>query len=228
MSEQPPDSGAPESSPDGPPPAPGPTGPPPGYGQPRPPQPPYNPYAQPVGPEPTQPVWQGHQAPEQSGPDAPGQPPTGTRRRRTWLIVVLMVLFLAVVGGAVTAAVLIAEDEEDPGIAVADIEAETCLNSDGLADVGETVDTIEEVGCEDEHDAEVFATLELAAEEDIAAAGDNCVGELDDVGQTWSALDAAGIEVRPLVAGEDEGDKVVCFIRHRDGEPLTGSEFDFE
>src|SRR5687767_12342560 len=98
MSEQPPDPGAPESSPDGPPPGPGPTGPPPGFGQPGQPtpppqpQPPYNPYAQPPGPEPTQPVWQGHQAPEQGWPGASGQPPAESRRGRTWLIVLVVVL----------------------------------------------------------------------------------------------------------------------------------------
>ena len=209
MSEQPPDPGAPGSSPSDRPP------------QTTPPSEPFNPYAQPTGPEPSRPVWQGHQAPQQAGTGATDQP-AARDGRRTWLIVLAMLLFVAVVGGAVTAAVLIAEDDSESAIAVADIEAGDCLDSEELANSGDRVETIEKVGCSGEHDAEVFATIALDAGEEDTAAGAKCVDELDDVGQTWSALDVAGIEVRPLVAD----DKVVCFIRHQDGEPLTGSEFE--
>lgn len=210
MSQQPPDSGAPDSTPSGPPPGPA----------------PYNPYAQPPGPLPSQPVWQGHQAPQQVVPGTPGDATASTGRRRAWLIAIAVVVLVALAGGAITAVVLTADEDAGSAVSVADIETGDCLVSDELADESASVSSIERVDCADEHDAEVFATLELGAGDDITDAGANCVTALADTEQSWAALDGAGLEVRPLVAGEEEGDEVVCFIRHRDGQPLTGSEFE--
>jgi hypothetical protein len=51
--------------------------------------------------------------------------------------------------------------------------------------------------------------------------------ELALLGVTWADLSEDGIEVRPLaVDAEGEPGDVICFIRSRDGAPLTGSEFE--
>ncbi len=217
MSEQPPDNGAPETPP------PGPSGPPPGYVPPTHAQAPYNPYAQPPGAPSTQPVWQGHQAPEQGWPGAPGQSPAAKRGRK-WLVALVVVLGLILVGGAITAAVLIGQDDDDM-ITVSDIEQFDCFNSPDLGNPGGAVESLESADCDGDHDAEAFATLELDDDENLQDAGARCVDELDDVGRKWSDFDEAGIEIRPLAGGTDAGDTIVCFIRRGDGEPLTASEF---
>ena len=139
---------------------------------------------------------------------------------------VLVVLFLVVAGGVVAAAFLLTDEDGDATLSVSDIEPMTCFDSPELGATGGLVESIEEADCDGDHDAEAFATLELGDDEQLADAGARCVDELDDLGVSWSGLEEAGIEVRPLVAGDDEGDKVVCFIRDKDGDPLSGSEFE--
>lgn len=217
-----------QPGPYGAPPQPGPYGQPPHpYGQP--PQQ-GNPYAQPQQPPPTQPVWQGHQAPLQQYPPPygwPGQAPVQPQRRRGLLIGLLVVLALALVGTAIVAALLLTDDS-DSGVAVKDISPGDCLVGSGLADADEEISDIETIDCGDDHDAEVFATFELAADQDLDAAGSQCVDEAADAGRTLTDLQESDLEIRPLVASDspDEGDKVVCFIRHPDGSSLSGSEFE--
>lgn len=225
---------------------PGPYGPPPQqpgpYGQP-PPQPnPYgappqqqnNPYAQPRQPTPEQPVWQGHQAPQQHYPPPqgwPGQPAYGAapgkqKSGKGWLIALLVVLALALVAAVVVAALMLTDDSEG-GLAVENIESGYCLIGSGLGNADEEIRDIERVGCQDAHDAEVFATFELGSDEDLAAAGSRCVDEAAKAGKPLEDLAAEGLEIRPLVASDqpEEGDAVVCFIRDQDGRKLSGSEF---
>jgi len=214
-----------QPGPYGPPQQPNPYGPPPQQN---------NPYAQPRQPTPTQPVWQGHQAPQQQYPPQhgwPGQPPYGappvkSKGRKGLLLGLLVVLALALMGAAVVAALLLTDDEG--ALAVEDISSGDCLVGSGLADADEEISDIEKVDCDDRHDAEVFATFELGSDQDLDAAGSQCVDEAADAGKPLEDLQTDDLEIRPLVASDspEEGDKVVCFIRHRDGNKLSGSEFE--
>ena len=135
-------------------------------------------------------------------------------------------LALALVGAAVVAALLLA-DNSDSGVAVDDISSGDCLVGSGLADADEEISDLEKVACDDDHDAEVFATFELGSDQDLAAAGSQCLDEAADAGRPLDDLEGDDLEIRPLVASDEpeEGDKVVCFIRHPDGSTLSGSEF---
>lgn len=181
---------------------------------------PYNPYAQPDAPS-SQPLWQGTRAPEQgaSGPEADGH------ERRLWLIALVMLLVAVVAGAALTAAVLAGDDDK---IAVTDLEAGQCFDADNLGEERGKVESIRERVCADEHDAEVFRVLEPEDGEDLEATGQRCVMELALLGVTWADLSEKGIEVRPLAVDAEGGEPgdVICFIRSRDGSPLTGSEFE--
>ena len=118
--------------------------------------------------------------------------------------------------------------DSDSGIAVKDVSPGDCLVGSGLADADEEISDLERVDCSEDHDAEVFATFELGADQDLDAAGSQCVDEAADAGRELDDLEAADLEIRPLVASDspDEGDEVVCFIRHPDGSTLSGSEFE--
>lgn len=194
-----------------------------------------NPYAQPPQPPPSQPVWQGHQAPQQQYPPQqgwPGQPPYGAapakpKGGKGLLIGLLGVLALALVAAAVVTALILADDSGS-AIAVKDISSGDCLVGSGLADADEEISDLETVGCNEDHDAEVFATFELGSDQDLDAAGSQCVDEAAAAGRPLEDLEGDDLEIRPLVASEEpeEGDKVVCFIRHPDGSKLSGSEFE--
>jgi hypothetical protein len=138
-----------------------------------------------------------------------------------------VVLALALVGAAVVTALLIADDSDGGGTAVEDISPGDCLVGSGLADAEQKISGLETVGCDADHDAEVFATFELGADQDLDAAGSQCVDEAADAGRTLQDLQEADLEIRPLVASESpaEGDRVVCFIRHPDGSALSGPQF---
>ena len=94
------------------------------------------------------------------------------------------------------------------------------------ADGNGTINSIETVSCDKDHDAEVFATYDLDADQakdfDIDAAGSTCVAKLEENGVSFDDLTAAGNEVRPLLESDDpsEGDSVICFLRNSDGDPL--------
>jgi hypothetical protein len=135
------------------------------------------------------------------------------------------VLALALVAVAVITALILADD--DSGTAVKDISSGDCLVGSGLADAEEEISDLETVGCDEDHDAEVFATFELGDDQDLAAAGSQCVEEAAAAGRSLEDLAGDDLEIRPLVARDEpeEGDKVVCFIRHPDGSKLSGSEF---
>jgi hypothetical protein len=119
-------------------------------------------------------------------------------------------------------------DAERPGSAVTDLRAGDCLVSIDLARGRPSVGRIRVVGCDEPHDAEVFATFALTAGElagfDIDAVGARCVDRLMDAGSSLAELQQQDLEVRPLVATADpqEGDTVVCFLRHVDGDRLSG------
>jgi hypothetical protein len=182
---------------------------------------------------PTQPVWQGHQAPQQQyaqQPGWPGLPPYGAppvkqKSRKGLLIGLLTLLVLALVAAAIVVALMV--NDNGQGLAVKDISSGDCLTASGLAGADAQISEIKTVGCDKGHDAEVFATFELGSGQDLKAAGSQCVSEADSAGKPFADLAAAGLEIRPLVAKNppDEGDEVVCFIRHRDGKKLSGSEF---
>lgn len=259
MSNEPPESGASEPEPPEDPPTrplpaqtpspqqpPPPRQPPPGYPPPPPPyaqpgphggppqQPgPYGAPPQPQQPPPSQPLWQGHLAPQQYPPQQgwPGQPqygaaPAQPKGRKGLLIGLLIVLALGLVATAVVTALILA-DNSDSGIEVKDISSGDCLVGSGLADADEEISDIEKVDCDDDHDAEVFATFELGNDQDLDAAGSQCVDEAAAAGRPLEDLEGDDLEIRPLVAGDEpeEGDKVVCFIRHPDGTKLSGSDF---
>jgi hypothetical protein len=149
------------------------------------------------------------------------------KSRKGWLIGLLVVLALALVGAAVVAALMLT-DESQGGVAVEDISPGVCLVGSGLADADEEISDIEQVNCDDEHDAEAFATFELGSDQDLDAAGSKCVDEATDAGRPLEDLAADDLEIRPLVASDqpEEGDMVVCFVRHQDGSKLSGSEFE--
>ena len=207
-----------------------------------------NPYGQPQqgnlygqppqGPPPNQPVWQGHQAPQQGygpgqqqwqqGPYGPGQ--GGQQKsRKKWLIPVIAIVAVLLVVGGIFAAMSLGGDSAS-GTAVDDLGEGDCLISSDISDASDSIGDIETVDCGDDHDAEVFATYEVGADEaggdfDLDAAGSTCVDKLSDTGTTLDDLEADGNEVRPLVGSDEpsEGDQVVCFIRNSDGDKLSES-----
>ena len=196
----------------------------------------YNPYGQ--GPPPNQPVWQGHQAPQQGygpgqqqwqqgayGPGQGGQP----KSRKKWLIPVIAIVAVLLVLGGIVAAISLGGDSSS-GTAVDDLSEGDCLVSSDIADASDSIGDIETVDCGDDHDAEVFATYDVGADDagsdfDLDAAGSTCVDKLSDAGTTLDDLEADGNEVRPLVGSDEpsEGDQVVCFIRNSDGDQLSDS-----
>ncbi len=204
------------------------------YGQP----PQGNPYGgRPPQGQPNQPVWQGHQAPQQGyGPGGQQQwqqgqyAPGGQQKsKKKWLVpVVAIVVILLVVGGVFGILALTGDDSS--GTAVDDLSEGDCLVSSDIADASDSIGDIETVDCGDDHDAEVFATFEVGGDEaggdfDLEAAGSACVDELSGAGTTLDDLETDGNEVRPLVGSDEpsEGDQVVCFIRNSDGDQLSDS-----
>ena len=116
------------------------------------------------------------------------------------------------------------------GTAVDDLSEGDCLVSADIAEASDSIGDIETVDCGDNHDAEVFATYDVGADDagsdfDLDAAGSTCVDKLSDTGTTLDDLEADGNEVRPLVGSDkpSEGDQVVCFIRNSDGDQLSES-----
>lgn len=198
----------PQGPPAGPPP-----GPPPGWQPGPPPGPP--PGWQP--PPPAQPLWQGHQAPQQSAYGWQQPPPP--RKSRTGLVVGIVVVALLLIAGTVAAVVLATSGDDAEVLEVSDLEQGMCLASDDLAEGNDEVDDMTLAECEDEHDAKVFAVLEVEDDQSFAEVGNRCAEEL---GAQFDALRDQGIEVRPLAeeSTPETGEKVACFLRHEDGEPL--------
>ena len=193
----------------------------------------------PQGPPPNQPMWQGHQAPQQGygpggqpqwqpGPYGPGQ--SGPQKsKKKWLIPVIAIVAVLLVVGGIFAALSLSGDSAG-GTAVDDLGEGDCLVSSDISDASDSIGDIETVDCGDDHDAEVFATYEVGSDEagsdfDLDAAGSTCVDELSGAGTTLEDLEADGNEVRPLVGSDEpsEGDQVVCFIRNSDGDQLSES-----
>jgi len=196
------------------------------YGQPAP-----NPYAHPQQQAYTQPLWQGHQAPQQ----APGQQAWQTQQyaasspksSKGLLIGLVALLVLLLVGAGLTAAVLFTGGDDPSSVAVSNLDEGDCITSGDLANVNGAISDIETTDCHGDHDAEVFAVLEREKGEDLTAAGTHCVEAADEKGHSLTDLQADGLEIRPLVAGDDpeEVDDLVCFIRSPEGEPLTEPTF---
>ena len=203
------------------------------YGQPQQ-QYPYGPPQQ-GQPGQQQPVWQGHQAPQQQYGQTGQQwqqsqygAPPQQKPRKKWLIpVIAVVAILLIVGGVF--GVLALTGNSSSGTAVDDLSEGDCLTSSDIKDANDSIGDIETVDCGDKHDAEVFATYDVSSDEaddfDMDAAGSKCVDELSGAGTTLEELEADGNEVRPLVASDSpsEGDQVVCFVRNSDGDQLTDS-----
>ncbi|WP_067438824.1 hypothetical protein [Nocardioides jensenii] len=208
------------------------------YGQPQQPQNPYaqpqqgNPYGQPQQPQnpyaqqPGQQYGGQQQYGQQYG--APQGGGSGGGSKKKWLIPLLAIVLIAAIGGGIFGILaLTGDDGKDSGVAIDDLKAGECLESSDIADGSGTIDSIETMACDDDHDAEVFATYDLSGDDakdfDIDAAGSKCVEELENAGGSFDTLTSDGNEVRPLVASDDpeEGDQVVCFIRNSDGEQLT-------
>lgn len=220
-----------------------PYGPPPPYGSPQPnpygqtpanpyetpqQQGPYPPQQQPGG-YPQQPLWQGQQAPQQGfqGGGPQGPPPAKRSGKGKWIALIVVLVVLA--AAAVVTAVVLTNTDDGGGSppSVAGLEAGECIDSSDVADANEKISEIDEVACDESHDAEVFSTFELTSEEvsdfDLDAAGSKCVDLLADLGTSLDDLESDGNEVRPLVGSDDpeEGDKVVCFIRNSEGKDLS-------
>lgn len=203
---------------------PGPYGPPPGqnpYGQ--------NPYSQPPQPHPQQPLWQGHQAPQQhpQGWQQP-QPVAPRKGRKGWLIALLVLLVVALLAGGILGVLALTNDDADSGLEVSDIEAGDCLRSSDFEGGEASVGGIERVDCDEAHDAEVFGVIDAGDGEDLTVLGTRCVEVAEEEEHPLASLQADDLEVRPLAAGDEpaEGDPVVCFVRHKDGETLTDQIFD--
>ena len=163
-----------------------------------------------------------------AGPYGPGQ--GGQQKsKKKWLIPVIAIVAVLLVLGGIVAAISLGGDSAS-GTAVDDLGEGDCLVSSDIADASDSIGDIETVDCGDDHDAEVFATYEVGADEagsdfDLDAAGSTCVDKLSGAGTTLDDLEADGNEVRPLVGSDEpsEGDQVVCFIRNSDGDQLSES-----
>ncbi|MBD8868933.1 hypothetical protein [Nocardioides donggukensis] len=172
-----------------------------------------------------QPLWRGHEAPQQvPGRPSVAEPSTsGTPRRRRWWLLPLVLVVLVVAVVAVLALWLL-DGDGDEGTAISDLAAGECLVSTDIAAANGVVERIDVVGCTEPHDAEVFATYPVATsgEVDLEAAGATCVDELAASGASLQELTDDGREVRPLVAGDTDAERVVCFVRNSDGSQLSG------
>lgn len=230
MTNQPPDPGTGDPTP--PAQVPGLPTPPPGSAPP--PGPPgYPPPPPPPSPLPPQPTWQGHQAPQQ---DWGGYAAPAPKKSRRLLVGVLSVLVIALIAGAVVLAIwLVGRDDDASGLAVSDLEAGQCLTGDDLEGLSSEafgdrdITGLTEVDCDESHDLEVFAIVELDEDGDdgLAAAGDTCVDEAEDAGRRQLDLADDDLEIRPLAGPEpEEGDAVACFVRHQGGDRTTGSAFE--
>lgn len=162
--------------------------------------------------------WQGQQY---------GGSGSGGGSKKKWLIPLLAIVLVGAIVGGIFLAVNLMGGDDEGGTEISDLAAGDCLTSGDIADGGDSIDDIETVDCGEEHDAEVFATFELEADDvedfDINDQGTTCVEELESAGTSLDDLSADGNEVRPLVGSDDpaEGDEVVCFIRNSDGEKLS-------
>lgn len=185
----------------------------------------------PSSPSSQQPLWLGHRAPQEPsgppwGPGAAGGTPE--EKRRIWPFLLLGLLALLGLSAGVVVA-FSTDGGDDAPTPVAELRVGDCLVSTDLARGLPSVGGIEVVGCAEEHDAEVFATFELADEDiadfDVDTIGARCVDGLVDAGSSLARLQQEDIEVRPLVGTEqpEVGDPVVCFLRHTDGQRLSGS-----
>jgi hypothetical protein len=170
-----------------------------------------------------QPTWRGHRAPvEGAGAPASARP---SSRSRTWSIALLAVLALAAVAAGVVAAVQSAST--DPSSRLPKVTVGTCLISPELARASDGVTSLDAVPCSQAHDGEVFALLKLRAGEGLDAAGGRCIGAATDRQLDVEALQARGLEVRPLALDgtPTTGDAVACFVRRQDGSPQRGAAF---
>ncbi|NYG58273.1 hypothetical protein BJ980_001196 [Nocardioides daedukensis] len=167
----------------------------------------------------------------QQGPGGYGQQGTTDGKQggaKVWLIVVLVVVLIAAIVGLVFGIMALAGgDDETDGVAINDLKSGECVVSEDIAEGAGTIDSIETIGCGKDHDAEVFAIVEisdeLAKDFDVDAAGSTCVDELVKQGKSLADLTSAGQEVRPLVASDEptSDDNLVCFIRNSNGDELT-------
>lgn len=231
MTNQPPDPGTGEPTP--PAQVPGLPTPPPGFAPPSGPPPGFPPPPPPSS-LPPQPAWQGHQAPQQ-GWGGYAAPPA-KKSRRGLLVALLSVLVIALIAGAVVLAIwLVGRDDEASGLAVSDLEAGQCLTGDDLEGIAsedfadQDITGLTDVDCDDDHDLEVFAIVELDEDgaDGVAAAGEACVDEAEDAGRRQLDLADDDLEIRPLAGPEpEEGDDVACFVRHQGGDRTSGSAFD--
>lgn len=208
-----------------------------GYGQ----QP--GPYGQPqYGQQPSQQPGQQYGQPHAQQQAQFAGPPggqTGSSRasgsKKKWLVPLLVVVLLAVIGGGGFAIwKLTGDDDSADSVAINDLAVGECLTSDDIADGKSSIDSLETTGCDGDHDAEVFAVIDLdsdtADDFDIDAAGSQCVEQLEEAGKSFDELTSENLEVRPLVESDDpaEGDQVVCFLRNSDGESLPDQIIDQE
>lgn len=231
MTNQPPDPGA--GAPTPPAQVPGLPTPPPGFAPPPGPPPGFPP--PPPSPLPPQPTWQGHQAPQQGWGGYAAPPPK--KSRRGLLVALLSVLVIALIAGAVVLAIwLVGRDDDDPsGLAVSDLQPGQCLTGTDLEGIAseafadQEITGLAEVDCDEPHDLEVYAIVDLDEDgtDGVAAAGDTCVDEAEDAGRRQLDLADDDLEIRPLAGPEPEaGDSVACFVRHQGGDRTTGSAFD--
>ncbi|WP_235737085.1 hypothetical protein [Nocardioides alcanivorans] len=174
-----------------------------------------------------QPLWRGQLAPREGSEDARGH------RRRTprgWgpNVVRILVGFL-LVGVVATGVVLWIRGNAPSPLALSELEPGDCLSSPELGQAGADLANLEHVDCEDEHDGEVFATFDAGDEvTDLDSAGVRCGDLLDAVGSSLRSVTERGFEVRPLAVTRkiSPDTRVVCFLRSRAGEKMTGTVVD--
>lgn len=148
----------------------------------------------------------------------------GTKGR--WAAITSLVLgaiWALVIGALVVGGVWIFNNAVTPD----NVEAGTCVNSDDIAEGSSEIGLVTETDCDGDHDGEIYAVHEVTAEESEQmtdfGAGALCFDELTRSGADAEQLATEGLEPFPIVSEEqlEEGDKIACTLRHRDGEKLT-------
>lgn len=174
-------------------------------------------------------------------PSAPtfSSPPTSPRGSRWGLLiavaVVVAVLFVAAVVWAVQSMSSDAVDQGDLDTSVYDLAVGDCFDDPSIfsGDDSEILG-VASVACDEPHDAEVYALVDLPDGDGASYPGDDevfdraddlCFEEFEPfVGAAYDDSSLDFIYYVPGADSWDEGDRsVACMVVDMDGEPLTGS-----
>lgn len=154
-------------------------------------------------------LWRGHRA--------PGPEPEVRRRPRYapfWLVPAAALTAAVLLLAALVALVLSGRGE----VRLTELAPGDCLVSEDLRTAGTDIRDLRRVDCGEPHDAEVYSVLDPSVPDAAAA----CVDALATLDLSLPELAADGLEVRPLLPAEEDGE-LVCLARPVDGEQVTGS-----